>query len=89
MLHLICIFFFALIRALEGVEEGRVRYLLLDEPTAALDQARQMRVEEVLSGYLKAGLISLLFVSHDERQVARFARRHWQIYNRRVSERSI
>lgn len=79
----------ALIRALEGVEEGRVRYLLLDEPTAALDQARQMLVEEVLSGYLKAGLIALLFVSHDERQVARFAKRHWQIYNRRVSERSI
>ncbi|WP_417796485.1 ABC transporter ATP-binding protein [Terasakiella pusilla] len=76
----------ALIRALEDVTEGRVRYLLLDEPTAALDQARQIMVEEVLSSYLKAGLVAVLFVSHDERQVDRFAKRQWQIYNRRVSE---
>lgn len=76
----------ALIRAFVWEEKEEVRYLLLDEPTAALDQARQVKVEKVLSGALKAGKIAVLFVSHDERQVDRFATRHWQIYNRQVLE---
>ncbi|MDV7340633.1 ATP-binding cassette domain-containing protein [Terasakiella sp. A23] len=76
----------ALLRALEGTEEGEVRYFLLDEPTSALDGSRQNRVEDVLNRFMKVGQIGVLFVSHDERQVERFGQKHWQVYDRRVRE---
>jgi UDP-glucose/iron transport system ATP-binding protein len=76
----------ALLRALEGIFEDEVRYFLLDEPTSALDGVRQSMVETLLNRFLNANQIGILFVSHDERQVERFARRHWQIYDRHVRE---
>jgi len=76
----------ALLRALEGTEEGRVRYFLLDEPTSALDGGRQLMVESLLNRLMAAGQIAILFVSHDERQIERFAQKHWKIYDRRVRE---
>lgn len=75
-----------LLRALEGIYDAEVRYLLLDEPTSALDGGRQAMVESLLQRYLSQGKIAVLFVSHDERQVERFANRQWQIYNRQVRE---
>ncbi len=75
-----------LLRALEGLDENEEHYLLLDEPTSALDAGRQGQVEDLLGRYLKAGRIGIIFVSHDERQVERFADKHWQIYNRMVRE---
>ncbi|NVK17549.1 MAG: ATP-binding cassette domain-containing protein [Methylocystaceae bacterium] len=80
---------FALLRALEGTEEGQARYFLLDEPTSALDSGRQLMVENLLNRLMKAGQIAVLFVSHDEHQIERFAQRHWQIYDRRVHEVSL
>ncbi len=76
----------ALLRALEGTQEGEVRYFLLDEPTSALDGVRQSRVEDVLKRFMAAGQIGVLFVSHDERQLERLGQKHWQIYDRRVRE---
>ena len=73
----------------EDIEEGIVRYLLLDEPTSALDGGRQSMVEDLLRRYLLSNNVAILFVSHDERQVERFATRHWQIYDRRVREVSL
>lgn len=79
----------ALLRALEGFEEGVPRYLLLDEPTSALDGLRQKQVEAYLQKLLDAKKIAVLFVSHDEHQVKRFAQKHWQVYDRRVREVSL
>lgn len=75
-----------LLRTLEGCDAGVVRYLLLDEPTSALDGERQILVETLLQGYLDAGKIAVLFVSHDEQQVRRFAQKHWTIQEGCVQE---
>lgn len=76
-----------LLRTLEGSGPGNVRYLLLDEPTSALDGERQTRVEELLQQYLDDAEIGVLFVSHDDRQVQRFATKHWVIDNGQVQEK--
>lgn len=75
-----------LLRALEGTYDGEVRYFLLDEPTSALDGGRQAMVENLLHNFLAAKRIAVLFVSHDERQIERFAQKQWLIYDRRVRE---
>ncbi|WP_276204550.1 ABC transporter ATP-binding protein [Candidatus Terasakiella magnetica] len=76
----------ALLRALEGTDGQEQRYFLLDEPTSALDGGRQAMVEDLLMRYLKAEHIAILFVSHDDRQVDRFAQKRWEIFNRQVRE---
>jgi ABC-type iron transport system FetAB ATPase subunit len=76
----------ALLRALEGSKDQSGRYLLLDEPTSALDSLRQKQVESYLQKLLDTQKIAVLFVSHDEEQVKRFAQKNWQIYNRSVRE---
>lgn len=54
------------------------RVLLLDEPTAALDQASTERVEQELRRYLAAGG-AMLLVTHSAEQAARLARRTWRM----------
>jgi ABC-type iron transport system FetAB ATPase subunit len=49
--------------------------LLLDEPTASLDEARTLLVEEVVSAYSKRIHAPVLWVSHDDRQIKRIAQR--------------
>ncbi len=59
------------------------RVLLLDEPTAALDQAATGRVEEELRRYLDGGA-AILMVTHSAEQARRMARRAWRMEQGRL-----
>ncbi|ASC67873.1 ATP-binding protein [Achromobacter denitrificans] len=59
------------------------RVLLLDEPTAALDQAATGQVEEELRRYLDTGA-AILMVTHSEEQARRLARRAWRMEQGRL-----
>lgn len=71
-----------LVRALVG----RPRVLLLDEPTSALDQNSRESVELLLAEQLASG-VSVLWVTHDERQATRVASRVLVIDDGKASER--
>lgn len=62
---------FALLRLLAN----RPRVLLLDEPTANLDQNNVARVEKLVATYMVDEEAGVLWVSHDQRQTTRVARR--------------
>jgi ABC-type iron transport system FetAB ATPase subunit len=47
--------------------------LLLDEPTASLDESRTHLVEEVVSTYSTSRSVPVLWVSHDKNQLQRIA----------------
>jgi ABC-type sulfate/molybdate transport systems ATPase subunit len=59
------------------------RVLLLDEPTAALDQAATGRVEAELRRYLEGGA-AILMVTHSAEQAGRMARRSWRMEQGRL-----
>lgn len=61
----------ALARCLEQSPE----VLLLDEPTASLDESRTNMVEAVVSSYATLQGAPVLWVSHDKGQMARIAQR--------------
>jgi len=69
----------SLIRALLG----KPRVLLLDEPTAALDEAARATVEGLLAARLAAG-VAILMVTHDTAQGSRLARRHARLAEGRL-----
>jgi len=52
---------------------NRPRVLLLDEPTANLDDDNAARVETLVREYLKAHDACTLWVSHDPAEVRRMA----------------
>lgn len=54
------------------------RVLVLDEPTAALDQAATARVEAALRQFLDRGA-AILMVTHNPEQARRLARRTWRM----------
>ncbi len=54
------------------------RVLLLDEPTAALDQAAAELVEQAMRRYLDSGA-AILLVTHSAQQAERLARRRWRM----------
>ncbi len=60
--------------------------LLLDEPTASLDQANVAQVEALLQNYAQANEAPVLWVSHDVRQQRRIARRLFVIRGKQVVE---
>jgi ABC-type iron transport system FetAB ATPase subunit len=59
------------------------RVLLLDEPTAALDQAATDQVEAELRRYLEGGA-AILMVTHSPAQAERLARRSWRMEQGRL-----
>jgi len=64
------------------------RVLLLDEPTAALDDATVETVERLLTDQLSKGT-SILLVSHDQDQANRLCRQWLTIKNGQVREKKI
>lgn len=71
----------ALVRALAAAPT----VLLLDEPTAALDETARDAVETLLAERRTAGL-ALVWVTHDGAQAKRVARRGLRVAGGRVSE---
>ncbi len=72
----------ALIRLLQI----RPQLLLLDEPTANLDQPNGQRVEELIMSYRLKTNCALIWVSHDEQQRQRVASRHYQFTKHKFDE---
>jgi sulfonate transport system ATP-binding protein len=65
------------------------RALLLDEPTANLDDASRERVEAWLVERIRARQWPTLWVAHDREQIARVASRHWRIVDARLKEEPV
>ncbi len=59
--------------------QNRPQALLLDEPTASLDQGSIGRVENFILDYLKANSAPAIWVSHDQTQLERVASRRMEI----------
>lgn len=75
---------FALLRLLAN----RPLVLLLDEPTANLDQDNVLRVERLVAEYRRSEAAAVLWVSHDARQARRVAERRLRLEaGRLVAER--
>jgi len=55
------------------------RVLLLDEPTASLDEASAAALETVVADYRDKNSAAVLWVSHSAAQAARVATRHYQL----------
>lgn len=73
-----------LIRAI--VQKPRV--LLLDEPTSGLDMQAVAAVEELMASHIDAGA-SAVWVSHDDAQVRRIARRRLVLEDGRAREAAL
>jgi ABC-type iron transport system FetAB ATPase subunit len=74
----------ALIRLLQN----RPGFLLLDEPTANLDQENARRVEEILQHWRQEQDCGMIWVSHDPAQRARVGQRRFLIENGCLRETS-
>jgi putative ABC transport system ATP-binding protein len=66
----------------------RPRVLLLDEPTAALDEESTLLVEALLTELARTG-IGLIVVTHNEAQARRLATRRYQLRDKMLSEISL
>ena len=62
--------------------------LLLDEPTASLDQENVQAVESLIKDYLQQGG-SVIWVSHDHNQIQRVATRYFKIEGKQLVEVSL
>lgn len=60
--------------------------LLLDEPTASLDADSVKRVELVIQNYSNEFKVPVIWVSHDQQQIKRLARREFKIINDEIKE---
>lgn len=64
---------------------NRPKVLLLDEPTANLDAANVERIEALIADYRRTHSAAVLWVSHDQEQIARVADRRARIENGRLT----
>ena len=62
------------------------KVLLLDEPTASLDQDSVLAVEAYVKNYAKKFNVPVIWVSHDKKQIKRIADRAFEIKNNKVNE---
>jgi ABC-type iron transport system FetAB ATPase subunit len=62
--------------------------LLLDEPTANLDQTNTLRVEQLIMGYCREQEAAVLWVSHDPQQRQRISSRSYRLTAGRLEEES-
>ena len=65
--------------ALLRLLQNRPRILLLDEPTASLDRATSLRVEQLIRDYIVESRASALWVSHHYDQIRRLAAHHFTL----------
>jgi len=70
--------------ALARLLAGRPRILLLDEPSANLDQENTQRVERLIGSYLRETGAAVLWVSHDPSQRERMADSGFLIRNKQL-----
>ena len=63
--------------------------LLLDEPTANLDPENTLRIETVIDEYRRTQQAGILWVSHDQAQIARVADRYYAVTNGTLEQRTI
>lgn len=75
--------------ALARLLSKRPQALLLDEPTASLDQDNISHAENVIAEYRRGTQSAVLWVSHDMDQIARMAHRHFRIDGQAITELSI
>ncbi|MES9853974.1 MAG: ATP-binding cassette domain-containing protein [Candidatus Thiodiazotropha sp. L084R] len=65
---------------------NRPQVLLLDEPTANLDQANTDKVEALIQYWRQQHEVAVLWVSHDPQQRQRVGRQSWVIESGRLQE---
>jgi ABC-type iron transport system FetAB ATPase subunit len=61
------------------------RVLLLDEPTANLDEENIARAESLIRSYLQGASAAAIWVSHDQRQLQRMAGRRYRLVQGRLA----
>ncbi|MCM0611303.1 ATP-binding cassette domain-containing protein [Marinobacter sediminum] len=62
------------------------RALLLDEPTANLDDEMTRRVEEWLVSEIRARNLAVIWIAHDNSQIRRVANRHYRIHGESLEQ---
>ncbi len=72
----------ALLRLLCNLPE----VLLLDEPSANLDKTNTLAIEALVKKYSEEKQASILWVSHDEAQIARVANQHYVLQSGSLRE---
>ncbi len=66
--------------------ENKPRVLLLDEPTANLDEENTLRVETLVAGYRQDTGAAVLWVTHDEAQARRVGSRRYRLEEGRLAK---
>jgi ABC-type iron transport system FetAB ATPase subunit len=65
---------------------NRPKALLLDEPTANLDEDNARNVEDILATYSDGSGSPIFWVSHNQNQIGRVATRHYRLENGKLME---
>ena len=72
--------------ALARLIQHTPKVLLLDEPTASLDQESVFAIEAFIKNYVNEFNVPVIWVSHDKKQIKRIANRAFEIKNNEVKE---